>query len=125
MQTLIKLEEFGAFLFSIYLFSLLPYPWWFYPAFFFAPDLAMVGYLAGPRLGAIAYNIIHHRALVLGLFVAGAWFHIPVLSVCGAIFFGHSSLDRVLGYGLKYGDSFQHAYLGEIGRQSAIPMRDV
>ena len=57
MKTLIKLEELGEFLFSIYLFSLLPYPWWFYPLFFFAPDLSMVGYIAGPRLGAITYNL--------------------------------------------------------------------
>lgn len=116
MQTLIKLEELGAFLFSIYLFSLLSYPWWFYPVFFFVPDLAMVGYLAGPRLGAITYNAIHHRAIALGLFVAGTWLHIPVLALCGVIFLGHSSLDRVLGYGLKYSDSFHHTHLGEIGR---------
>jgi hypothetical protein len=43
MKTLIKLEELGEFLFSIYLFSHLPYPWWLYPLFFFAPDLSMLG----------------------------------------------------------------------------------
>lgn len=30
----------------------------------------------------------------------------------------HSSLDRVLGYGLKYPDSFSHTHLGRIGRTS-------
>ena len=116
MKKLIKLEELGVFLFSIYLFSLLSYPWWFYPLFFFAPDLSMIGYIAGPRLGAITYNLIHHRAIALGLFVAGAFLHIPVLSFIGVILLGHSSLDRVLGYGLKYDDSFDHTHLGEIGR---------
>jgi hypothetical protein len=116
MKKLIKLEELGEFLFSIYLFSLLPYPWWFYPLFFFAPDLSMVGYLAGPRLGAITYNLIHHKALSLSLFVVGSLLHIPVLSLIGVIILGHSSLDRVMGYGLKFSDSFGHTHLGAIGR---------
>lgn len=31
------------------------------------------------------------------------------------IMFAHSSLDRCVGYGLKYGDGFQHTHLGRIG----------
>ncbi|MBV6397568.1 MAG: hypothetical protein HFACDABA_03182 [Anaerolineales bacterium] len=30
--------------------------------------------------------------------------------------FGHSSFDRVLGYGLKHEDAFQNTHLGRIGR---------
>lgn len=116
MKTLIKLEEFGELFFSIYLFSLLPFPWWFYPLFFFAPDLSMVGYIAGPRLGAFTYNLIHHKAVALSLFVGGTLSHIPVISLIGVLFLGHSSLDRVLGYGLKFSDSFNHTHLGVIGR---------
>jgi hypothetical protein len=122
MKTLVKLEEFGEFLFSIYLFSLLPYPWWFYPLFFFAPDLSMLGYIAGPRLGAATYNVIHHKAIDLGLFVAGALLHIPIISFAGVICLGHSSLDRVLGYGLKHSDSFNHTHLGTIGRHQSEEM---
>lgn len=116
MNTLLKLEEIGEFLFSICLFSLLPFPWWFYPLFFFAPDLSMAGYFAGPRFGAIAYNLIHHKAVAFGLIVAGATLHAPVISLVGVLFLGHSSLDRALGYGLKFGDSFSHTHLGVIGR---------
>jgi hypothetical protein len=29
---------------------------------------------------------------------------------------GHSSFDRVLGYGLKYDDDFKHTHLGWIGK---------
>ena len=116
MKTLIKLEELGEFLFSIYLFALLPYPWWFYPLFFFAPDLSMLGYIAGSNLGAITYNLIHHKAIALGLFIAGMILHVPVVSLIGVLFLGHSSLDRVLGYGLKFSDSFNSTHLGAIGR---------
>jgi len=31
---------------------------------------------------------------------------------------GYSSLDRVVGYGLKYPDEFKNTHLGVIGRQS-------
>jgi len=119
MKTLIRLEELGFFLFSIYLFSLLPYPWWFYPFLFFVPDLAMLGYLAGPRVGAIVYNFIHHRGLALIYYMAGVLLATPVLSLVGVIVFAHSSLDRVLGYGLKFPDGFAHTHLGQIGRARA------
>ncbi|MEW6083560.1 MAG: DUF4260 family protein [Chloroflexota bacterium] len=33
---------------------------------------------------------------------------------------GHSSLDRVFGYGLKHKDAFQNTHLGRIGNQDAF-----
>jgi hypothetical protein len=116
MKTIIKLEDLGEFFFSIYLFSLLAFPWWVYPLFFFAADLSMVGYIGGARSGAITYNLIHHKAIALGLYVAGVFLHMPVISLIGVLFLGHSSLDRVLGYGLKFSDSFNHTHLGAIGK---------
>ena len=55
----------------------------------------MMGYLAGPRVGAVVYNFIHHRGLALIYYVAGILLAIPVLSLAGIIVFAHSSLDRV------------------------------
>jgi hypothetical protein len=118
MATLLRLEDLGVFLFSIFLFSTIPVPWWAYPVLLLAPDLAMLGYVFGPRAGAWIYNIVHHRALSLALYVVGAWLSWPGLSLAGAILLGHSSLDRVLGYGLKHLDSFSHTHLGWIGRGS-------
>lgn len=119
MKKLIQLEEAGELLFSIYLFSLLAYPWWVYPLFFFAPDLAMLGYLAGPRVGAITYNLVHHKAVALGLFAVGMMGHVPLLALEGVLCLGHSSMDRVMGYGLKFTDAFQHTHLGMIGKNAA------
>ncbi len=75
----------------------------------------MLGYLGGPRLGAIIYNIVHHKAVSIGLFVIGFLLGNRPLQMAGVILLGHSSMDRVLGYGLKYEDSFQHTHLGTIG----------
>ena len=118
MKTLLRLEELGEALFSIYLFSLLPFPWWVYPLLFFAPDLSMLGYIGGPRLGAFTYNLVHHKAIALGLYVLGIFLSIPAISLLGVIFLGHSSLDRALGYGMKYADSFHRTHLGTIGRNA-------
>ena len=121
MKNVIRLEECGIFLFSLYLFSILDYPWWLFPLLFFVPDISMVGYLGGARLGAILYNILHFRALSLLLFVGGIFVSVPLLSLAGVILFAHASLDRALGYDLKYGDSFSHTHLGMIGKHAENP----
>lgn len=119
MKTLIRLEELGLFLFSIYLFTTLSFPWWFFPLLLFAPDLSMVGYAAGPRIGAYIYNVVHHRALALLYYMAGMLLHAPVLALVGVMLFAHSSLDRALSYGLKFTDSFNDTHLGKIGNEDA------
>jgi len=118
MKNLLKLEEAFMFGLSIFLFSKLDYAWWWYPALILAPDLSMVGYLINTRVGAITYNFIHHKALGIGVFVLGVLLANQLLQLIGLILFGHSSMDRVLGYGLKYPDSFQNTHLGVIGRQA-------
>ncbi len=118
MSILLKLEELGIFLFSIYLYSFLPYPWWLFPLLLFAPDLSMLGYVVGPAIGAWTYNLIHHRAIALMLYVLGVWFYLAPLCLVGIILLAHASLDRVFGYGLKYSDAFNHTHLGTIGRPS-------
>ena len=120
MGTLLKLEELAWFALSIWLFGGTGSPWWLYPALLLAPDLGAIGYAAGPRVGAATYNLLHHKALAVVLTLAGAWFTQPVLTVAGAIVLGHSSLDRVLGYGLKYPDALRHTHLGWIGRGVAV-----
>jgi hypothetical protein len=95
MKTALKLEELAQFLFSIYLFTLLPFAWWVYPLFFFAPDLSMLGYLGGPRAGAIVYNLVHRKAISLALIAVGfSWLSQSFPRRGDHL--RHSSLDRVL-----------------------------
>ncbi|MCP4213774.1 MAG: DUF4260 domain-containing protein [bacterium] len=111
MKALIKIEEFVFFLFSIYLFTLLDYQWWYYPLFFLVPDLGMLGYTLNTKLGALIYNLVHHRGVSLALYMAGAMLKNEMLCFAAIILFGHSSLDRVFDYGLKYPDDFKHTHL--------------
>jgi hypothetical protein len=83
-----------------------------------AIDLSMVGYLAGPRVGAVTYNAAHNfvgALLALGIGWAAA---MPWLELFGALWIGHVGIDRALGYGLKLPTDFRDTHLGRIGRAS-------
>jgi hypothetical protein len=74
--------------------------WWF-PLLFFVPDASLAGYLIGRKAGALTYNLIHHKALAVALYLGGALVQVPGLQLAGLILFGHSSLDRALGFELQ------------------------
>ena len=115
MKNLIRLEEAAMFGLSIYLFSRLGFAWWWYPALLLVPDISALGYLVNTRLGAATYNFAHHKAVAIVVYVAGLYLGNETVQLAGLILFGHSSMDRLFGYGLKYGDSFRHTHLGMIG----------
>jgi hypothetical protein len=100
MNKLKNLEELALVFLSIYLFTQLPYAWWVYPLFFFFPDASLAGLLAGKRFGAITYNLIHHKAIAVCAYLLGSLAGVPLLALAGVLLLGHSSLDRVLGFGL-------------------------
>lgn len=117
MKALVRLEEWTKFLLTYIASLYIGYDWWIFPAFLLAPDLGMLGYLLNNRTGAWTYNLLHHQTLAILVGLSGFILTIPALQLAGLILFGHSAMDRALGYGLKYTDSFQHTHLGWIGRQ--------
>jgi hypothetical protein len=80
-----------------------------------APDLSMVGYLAGPRLGAITYNAVHNLVLAVALIGLGWWLTAAWTLLAGAVLLAHVGADRSLGYGLKLPTGFADTHLGRIG----------
>jgi len=118
MKSLLKLEELAELLLAIFVFAHLPYAWWVLPAAFLLPDLSMLGYLAGPRVGAASYNLLHHKALAIAVGLAGWLLGVPVLVLAGTILLFHSAFDRLLGYGLKYSTGFQDTHLGRVGKEA-------
>ncbi len=93
--------------------------WGWFAAFFLAPDLSFLGYLAGARVGAVAYNAAHSYIGALLCLLLGAVVPMPLLSTAGLIWCAHIGFDRALGYGLKYGGGFGLTHLGRIGRGDA------
>lgn len=116
MTLLVKLEELGQFFLSIYLFYLLDYDTWVFPALLLLPDVSMVGYLINPKIGAWLYNLFHHKLIAIAIMVIGFWIDYSPLALAGVILFGHSSMDRIFGYGLKYREGFKFTHLGMIGQ---------
>lgn len=117
MNILLKLEEFALFIICIVLFNRLDFAWWWFPALLLLPDIGMLGYLFNAKVGAITYNLFHHRlvAAIIALYAYAygndAW------KLAAIILFAHISFDRIAGYGLKYSDSFHHTHLGMIGKK--------
>lgn len=116
MKNILKAEEAAMLGLAIYLNNYLPFAWWWYWALFLLPDISMIGYLVNTRVGAIMYNLAHHKAVAIALYIAGLYMASDELQFTGLLLFGHSAFDRLLGYGLKYPDSFHNTHLGLIGK---------
>ena len=115
MNKLLKLEELGQLIISIILFNQLGYAWYVFPACILLPDLSMIGYLINTKIGAWIYDFFHHKFIAISILCLGYWLNYPILTLTGVILFGHSALDRLFGYGLKFNDNFKNTHLGEIG----------
>jgi Domain of unknown function (DUF4260) len=91
------------------------YAAWAFFAFLLAPDLSFAGYLAGPRVGAVVYNLAHTYAfpvaLAAGCLLTGeAGVPVQIALIWGA----HIGVDRVLGFGLKYPTAFKDTHLSPV-----------
>lgn len=114
MKNTLKLEELAMFLLSIYAFNQLDYAWWVYLALILTPDIGMIGYLFGNTVGAFTYNLFHHKGIAVGVYILGMYLGLDMIMLMGVILFGHASLDRIFGYGLKYTDGFKSTHLGKL-----------
>ena len=67
MKNLLKLEEVALFALSLFLYNLLPYGWGLYFLLILTPDISMLGYLAGTRIGELTYDDPAVRCVVLSI----------------------------------------------------------
>lgn len=128
MKYLLKTEELAQFLVCLGALIALGSPWWVFLLLLVGPDIGMLGYLINPRAGAFTYNLLHHKAVALlvialgfaVLFGENLWSDTAREDtralIAGIILYGHACFDRIMGYGLKFGDSFHHTHLGWIGK---------
>ncbi len=118
MKILLKLEEAAIAAIGIYFLSIynLGLPVWLWIILFFIPDISMIGYAVNTKTGAVVYNLFHHKGIAIIIAAIGYILQKEVVTAIGILLFAHSSFDRMLGYGLKYPDSFQNTHLGRIGK---------
>lgn len=120
MKSILKLEELALTAVALYAlsFHLLGLSPWLWVLLFFAPDISMLGYLVNAKVGAITYNLFHHRGIALLVLAAGYFAKAEIGVSIGILLFAHASFDRILGYGLKYASDFKDTHLGRIGRSN-------
>ena len=88
--------------------------WWLFGLLLLAPDLSMLGYLAGPRVGAVAYNVFHSYPLPAALGIFGVLAGAPLAVSVALVWFAHIGMDRLMGYGLKYPTGLKDTHLQRI-----------
>jgi hypothetical protein len=116
LRTLLRLEGLTLFGGMTLLYAVGGGSWWIYAILFFAPDLSLAGYLAGPRIGAVIYNAAHSYLAPMALMVTGFAVNEPLILSLAMIWLAHIGVDRALGYGLKYSAGFGFTHLGRIGK---------
>ena len=122
---LLRLEGAGLLALSLFFYWHLQGNWVALILLLLVPDVGMLGYLRGPRLGAATYNLTHMAtynlthievlpaALAFIAFTMGY----EVLMWPALVWLAHIGMDRSLGYGLKLPTAFQDTHLGRIGRR--------
>ena len=113
----LRVEGLAVFLLALCFYQQQHASWLLFIALFLVPDLCMLGYLAGPRVGAAAYNIVHSYLLPLALAALASLDQQPAVLPYALIWIAHIGVDRALGYGLKYSSAFGHTHLGWLGKQ--------
>jgi hypothetical protein len=114
-RILLRLEGAALAAGAVYVYHRIGANWWLFAGLILVPDISMLAYFGGTRLGAIAYNAFH---VTPGPLVCAALgFFLPSFDLVSIalIWAAHIGADRALGYGLKYTAGFGFTHLGRIG----------
>jgi len=102
--------------------------WGLFLLLLFVPDVFMIGYLKGARLGASVYNLGHTYVLPIALGAVALGASSSAVGAVALIWTVHIGLDRALGYGLKEPSGFRNTHLSpqnESPRSSPISVDPV
>ena len=88
--------------------------WVLFAVLILAPDVSMLGYLLGAKVGTAAYNLAHTYALPAGLAVFGVLAGSPLAVSVALVWLAHIGMDRMVGYGLKYASGFKDTHLDRV-----------
>jgi hypothetical protein len=114
-RLLLRLEGLGLALAAVYAYDRIGANWWLFACLILVPDVSLIAYFGGTRLGAIAYNTVH--VTLAPLICAALGFLLPSFDLVSValIWATHIGIDRAAGFGLKYGGGFGFTHLGRIG----------
>jgi hypothetical protein len=116
VRALLQTEGAALLLVSLFAYEYAGGAWLWFAILFLVPDLSMLGYIAGARVGALVYNAAHSSLGPLAASIALVVFGRHDLAPYVIIWFAHIGFDRMLGYGLKYATAFGDTHLMRVGR---------
>lgn len=111
---LLRLENLALLAGVLAVYSRIAPDWGLFALLLLVPDLSMIGYLRGQRLGSLLYNIGHTLLLSLLVVAAGLAAGSTLTVQIGLIWTAHIAMDRLLGYGLKYATDFKDTHLQRV-----------
>jgi hypothetical protein len=113
-STLLRLEGLALLAAALAVYFDQGYGWLLLVVLALAPDLSMLGYVAGPRVGAVTYDAVHTTLAPLALGAAGVLAGADLAVQVALIWLAHIGADRLLGYGLKYPTGFKDTHLQRV-----------
>jgi hypothetical protein len=113
-RALLRVEGLAILAAASFFFWALHGSWLMFAGLFLAPDLFMLGYLFGNRVGARTYNLVHTYTGPLVVGIAAYFLPGPLPLAACLIWMAHIGFDRMLGYGLKYETGFKDTHLGKV-----------
>lgn len=111
---MLRVEGAALFLASVALYGVNGGGWLLFIVLLLAPDLSMLGYLAGVRAGAAVYNVFHAYPLPALLALYGVFSGGGIVLSLALIWLAHIGVDRMVGYGLKYPTDFKDTHLNRV-----------
>jgi hypothetical protein len=130
VRLLLRLEGLAVAAVTVAVYAHLGASWLVFAALWLAPDLSMLGYLAGSCWGARVYNAVHAYVAPAVLALCGLLLHTHLALPIALIWANHIGVDRLGGFGLKYAEGFGWTHLSapseamgreRSGRTPAVP----
>lgn len=112
--TLLRIEGGVLLALSVLLYWVSGESWILFGLLILAPDVSILGYLFGARVGTASYNAMHTYALPAGLGAFGVVGDSSLAVGVALVWFAHIAMDRLVGYGLKYASGFKDTHLDRV-----------
>jgi hypothetical protein len=119
VRTWLRIEGLAGFAGGLVLFGMSGGNWLFLVPLLLVPDVSAAGYLAGQRVGAFTYNLVHNWGFGLAVLALAVATGSDAVQLAAAILLAHVGMDRAVGYGLKLPGSFHATHLGTKGTAKA------
>lgn len=110
-RPLLQLEGAAVLIVSLIFYHWSHGSWLQFALLFLLPDLAMLGFVANIRVGAITYNAVHTYVGPLALAGYSFLSNRPAIVSLSLIWIAHIGFDRMIGFGLKYPTRFNDTHL--------------